>query len=103
MDKVSEAMVKIADLAILLGIENIKELPGCWEYQLSEDWWFALNGHNETRKTTNGLKVLPYNCIVEFKGFPIGYFSPFEGIFASGKEDDFIEAIDLRIKDKQCI
>ena len=95
---VSIVMVRIADLANILGVSNIRNLSGCWEYQLSDDWWFAVNGHNESVKTSTGSDLLPYNCLVEYKGLPAGYFSPFEGVFVFGKEDDFINAIDMKIK-----
>ena len=30
-----------------LNVSNITTLPGCWEYQIDEAWWVAVNGHKE--------------------------------------------------------
>ena len=34
--------IEFGELAHRLGVRNIKELPGCWEYQIDEQWWMAV-------------------------------------------------------------
>lgn len=98
---ISTAFALIADLAVSLGVENIKEkYPDCWEHQIDDYWWIAVNGHKEAKKASMGIEVLPFHCYVEFNGFPAGIFSPFGGSIVAGKlanEDTFIKAIQKQI------
>lgn len=73
------------ELANHLGVANIKELPGCWEYQLDEAWWFAMNGHRETVVCSRGMVVPPFSLYVEYYGWPAGILrAPGDGEFAAG-------------------
>jgi len=93
---ISLAMAKLADLAVSLGVTNIKDLPGCWEHKIDEHWSIAINGNSAAKKTSKGIEVMPYHCYVEFNGWPAGVISAFGGIFCAGSlanEDTFIKAI----------
>src|SRR5262245_31738092 len=95
-EKVSIAFVAVADLAAALGVSNINRLPGCWEYDVDEQWRIALNGHEQPTKCERGMAVAPFHCYVEFNGWPAGELSPYGGYFAVGdaaNEDAFIEAL----------
>lgn len=96
-DRISEAFAKIAALAAHDGVKAINELEGCWEREIGE-WWIAVNGHTENTACSRGASVWPFNCYVEFNGWPAGMFDPYCGIIvASGEaanEDALIAAID---------
>lgn len=98
--QVCTAFAKIADLACLLGAVSINKFKGCWEHQINEHWFVAVNGHKTPMKTKKGIKVEPFGCYVEFNGWPAGLFNPFGGTIAAGNlanEDAFIKAIDEAI------
>lgn len=96
MTQVTEAFAEIAALAVRLGVIEINKLPGCWEHQVDERWWIAVNGHNEPVECSRGLKIDPFDCYIEFNGWPAGSLNPAGGIIAAGEganEDTFIEAL----------
>ena len=93
----SAAFIRICDLALELGVRAINGLPACWEHQVDEHWFIAVNGHGEAQKTSNGNAVPPFNCYIEFSGFPAGLITPYDGIIAAGSvanEDSFIAALE---------
>lgn len=98
--QVCVAFARIADLGCLLGASPLNKQRGCWEYQIDEHWFIAVNGHKAPTKTKGGVEVEPYNCYVEFNGWPAGLFTPFGGAIAAGEaanEDAFIKALDEAI------
>ena len=73
---------------------------GCWERQIGDHWWIAVNGHTEPKKCSKGADVPPFNCYVEFNGLPAGQFDPFGGIIAAGdvdNEEAFAAALEAEI------
>jgi hypothetical protein len=97
---ISEAFNAVVDLALSLGVRSIKDLPACWEHQVDEYWFIAINGHNApkfARQTASGeTEVPPFHCYIEFNGFPAGLITPYDGIIAAGSvanEDAFIAAL----------
>jgi len=93
---VCEAFHLIGELASVLCVRNINQLPRCWEHYVDEHWWISVNGHRETISNSRGVEVAPYNCWVEFNGWPAGYFAPNGGTIAAGmivNEGTFIEAL----------
>lgn len=97
-DTINEAFSEICGLAIRVGAKNIKELPGCWEYEIDGQWWVAVNGHAVPMKCSHGGDVPPYHAFVEFNGWPAGLVSPAGGTMAAGEganEDTFIAAVKL--------
>src|SRR6266496_2814876 len=96
IETISEAFIELAKLAERLKIAPLNSLPGLWELQLNDEWWLAVNGHKESLTSSHGNEVKPFNCYVEFNGWPAGYFSPHEGMIAAGalaNENTFIEAV----------
>ena len=86
-------------LAEKLGATPINKHPECWECQIDEQWWIAVNPHNQARECSQGVPVEPLHCYVEFNGWPAGVFSPFGGEFAAGElanEQTFVEALQRR-------
>ena len=70
---------------------------GCWEHQIDEQWWCAVNGHKEEMECSHGGKVPSYSALIEFNGWPAGIIDPFGGIVAAGtvaNEDSFIAAVE---------
>ena len=94
---IPDAFGKIMALAFRLDIENIKDMDGCWEHQIDEHWWIAVNGHTEDAICSHGPTVSPFHCYIEFNGWPAGLIGMKDGIIAAGaaaNEATFIAAID---------
>jgi hypothetical protein len=94
--QIAEAFAMIAELGSALGVRDVNKLPGCWEHQVDEQWWIALNGHRETIKDSHGSDVMPFHAVIEFNGWPAGIISPAGGIIAAGScanESTFIGAL----------
>jgi hypothetical protein len=92
--------VLVCQLAEKDGVSGIHRLPGCWERKVDKHWWIAINGHEEEVACSKGPKVPPFNCYVEFNGWPAGSFSPYEGIIAAGElanEETFAAALEKAI------
>jgi hypothetical protein len=90
----------LADLALKDGVAPINKLPACWERQVDEHWWIAVNAQKEKVKCSKGAEIEPFHCYVEFNGFPAGVFTPFGGIIAAGSvanEETFAAAIEAEI------
>jgi hypothetical protein len=98
----TEIMTTIAELARTLGVHHINQLVGCWEMDVNEDWWFALNGHDDVVVCSHGVKVQPYTAYVEWQGWPAGMVDPYGGMLAaageSANEDTFLAALRQRIE-----
>lgn len=98
--EICEVFDKIAQLVIKLGAQPITRYPDCWEYDVDEHWKISLNGHTEPRQNSSGVTIPPFNCFVEFNGWPAGLFSATGGTIAAGKranESEFISAIERAI------
>lgn len=94
--ELSEAFMELVKLTRVLGVKNIKELPGCWEHQIDVQWWVAVNGHDAATKCSKGVEIGAYQAYVEFNGWPAGSFSPLGGVIAAGgaaNEKTFIAAV----------
>lgn len=94
--QISEVFHAIGKLAAALGVRSINQLPGCWEHAIDEHWRISVNGHCEETADSKGNEIAPYNCWVEFNGWPAGYFDPTGGVLAAGEaanEQTFMEAI----------
>lgn len=95
--QVMEAFAKIAKLGCALGVSDIYKLPGCWELQIDDQWWIAMNGHKTPTKDSHGFEVPPFHAAVEYNGWPAGIISPAGGIIAAGScanENTFIAALE---------
>lgn len=89
--------VLICKLAEKDGVASINRLDGCWERQIDQAWFMALNGHQKAVKCSKGAEVPPFNCYVEFNGWAAALFDPFNGVFAAGdaaNEEAFAAAIE---------
>ena len=92
----SEAFFEIGNLAGRLGVEGINKFPGCWEHQVDDSWWIAVNTHAEKTTCSTGVDVPAYHAYVMFNGWPAGVISPAGGVIAAGEcanEDTFIAAL----------
>lgn len=97
--QVSVVFSEIVALSTKLGVKNINQLDGCWEYCVDDQWWIAVNGHGTPTKCTKGTEVEPFGCYVEYNGWPAGILNPFGGIIAYGSEvneDTLIAALVAR-------
>lgn len=98
--KLCEPFVLISKLAEALKVKNIKQLPGCWEHAIDEQWFIAVNGHQVSSRTSGGVDVAPFNCYVEFNGWPAAYFGLDGGSMAAGaaaNQESFIAALKAAI------
>ena len=91
-----ECFLKVANLALALGVEKINILPGCWEHQVDGHWRIKVNGHTEPIDGIN-----PHEMMVWFNGWPVGIIHPIAGgVIAAGplaKENTFIAALDAAL------
>lgn len=77
------AFYEIAELALSLGVERPGGLPGCWEYQVDDDWHIAVNGHGHAATTEDGLELAPCTVAVTCDGLPAGILTLTGGTIAS--------------------
>ena len=66
------------------------------EKEIDEQWWIAINPHDEKLKCSHGPVVEPFTMYVEFNGWPAGIVTMNGGMFAAGSaanEDAFIDAL----------
>jgi hypothetical protein len=100
-DTIYEAFDKIAALGCLAGAAPLSQFAACWEYQVDAQWRIAVNGHDVPKKTADDVQtVAPFECYVEYNGWPAGSFNPYGGVIAAGScanEDAFIAALDAEI------
>lgn len=93
---VCEAFVLLAELLIARGVPlPLSDHPGVYELAIDEHWKVAINGHREPGEYA-GARVEPFHVVVEFNGWPAGFFGPCGGIIAAGElanETTLIEAI----------
>lgn len=96
-------LIAIAKFACALDAAPMNHHPGCWEIQIDERWWLAVNGHKEPHRHSKsmGEEVLaPFHFYVEYNGWPAGIFSAAGGEFVAGdaaNEQTFIEALKARM------
>ena len=91
-----EAFAELAEFAQSRGANNIRELAGCWESDVDEHWWVAINGHSEPCECSHGGTVPAFSTLIEWNGWPAGVIDPFGGTIAAGEcanEDTFITAL----------
>lgn len=106
-DTCKHPVQSIVRLAERLGISSLATnyVGRCWEHQVDERWWFAINPNREPVECGHGVKVLPFNIYVEFNGWPAGVFTlDGDGEFAAGEaanEDAFIAALERAADEAQ--
>ena len=96
------AYAKVGELAQALGVRNINELEGCWEHQINDQWWIAVNGHKAEVRCSKGGRVPSFECYVEFNGWPAGVIGLDGGLIAAGdeaNEDALIAALQIAIQE----
>lgn len=92
--------ILLAKLAEKDGASPLTKHAGCWERQVGEYWWIAVNGHRVPMICSHGPSVPPIHCVVEFNGWPAGLFNPLGGIIAAGdvaNEETFAAALEAEI------
>lgn len=104
MYELAVAANKIAELAHVLGVRNIKAFPGAWYRRIDDKWEVATNGHDKPIdvEPPGCMKATidPYHTAVWYNGWLAGLMTPFGGIIAAGEganEDTFIAALDKAI------
>lgn len=87
----------IIELAAAMKVVLINQLRGCWEVQVDNLWWFAVNGHTEPMLCSRSdIPIDPFNAYVMFNGWPAFILSPAGGCGAAGEaanEDTLIAAL----------
>lgn len=97
--KISEVYWEVMQVAERLGVKDINQLEKCWELQVNEHWWFAVNGHRATVECSKGINVDPFRLYVEFNGWPAGILTVHGGEFVEGSmgnPEAFMEALRAR-------
>ena len=98
MTQLSEAFVKVCELGLSRGVENLNAIAGCWEQDVDGDWHIALNPHPETNTTSDGYEVPPFGMTVKHKGFPVGVVGPYGGAMLCEAESGLIAALDFQLE-----
>lgn len=93
-------------LAEHLGVRNMKDMTDCWEHQVDDAWWLAINPRPVDKRCKKGVIVPAYSMYVEYLDWPAGVL-PFsrmarmgDGGFADGSVasvDAFVKAIEARM------
>lgn len=96
----SELFTVVCELAIKDGAAPLKEkFPGkCWEKQLNEQWFIAVNGNDAEVKCSKGVTVPPFHAYGERDGCPTFLCNPYGGTtghIGSYEHDDESEAIEV--------
>lgn len=97
----TEVFQEIVEMSNRLGVTKINELPGCWEIQVDERWWLAVNGHQQSIACSKGFEVAPFAAYVEFNGWPAGEVTPVGGLLAASSqanEANLIAALKARVR-----
>lgn len=103
---VPEVLDRAAELALTLGISNICKMEGCWEHQIDEQWWVALNGHRVTTRCSVNVEVPPFSAYFQFNDWPAGIVNAGGGCIAAGdlaNENTLIAAIEVAIEKAKAI
>ncbi len=97
MEAITNVFAEVAELANRLGVTNIKDLPGCWEYDLANGWKVAVNGHDTPMAATfsASIKVPPMHALFINPAYfgAILLASPVDGLQVGGTEADVIAAL----------
>ena len=103
----SEVSAKIIELVAALGVANIYELPGAWQYRIDSQWQIAINGHEYpvTVEPEKGMAIelSPFEIGVWYNGWLAGLLPPvgLAGVIAAGagaNQDTLIAAIDKALE-----
>jgi len=94
--------VLIGQLAEKDGVMPLPEhrKHGCWERKVGNEWWIAVNPHEDIKRCSRGANVDSGYCYVEYMGFPAGLFTPWGGSIAAGtvaNEETFAKALEEEI------
>ena len=91
----------------IIAIWEVSDLPpmnkivGCWELEVDEHWWIAVNGHQGPKDCSRDVSVPPYHAYIEWCGWPAGMVSPKDGIVAAGREANYpalLQALDAHLE-----
>lgn len=95
-EKISEVLAEALELAQSLGATPLNKHHGCWEAQLDEHWWIAINAHRVPIKCSKDAMVPPFTMYIDFNGWPAGFVDPHGGTMAAGSlanEETLLAAI----------
>lgn len=90
----------IAQLAIQKGAAPLSKHEGCWEHEIDDQWWIAINGHKQEVACSKGPAVPPFHAYLEYNGWPAGIFSPMGGTICAGEaanERTLLDAVRARL------
>lgn len=82
----TDVFCTISELALAMGARDIGGMPGCWEVDLDEGWFLAVNG----KRTAVGAgpvdgewaEVPAKMAAVWCEGVLVGYVDPWQGVVA---------------------
>lgn len=103
----SEAYCVVVELGLLLGVKDIKDLPGAWVQVIDPHWTIAMNGTNNPVDVDLGegsmgiTNLKPVEMAIWFNGWLAGILTPVDGVICAGEagnEDNFIRDVKRRIE-----
>ena len=98
--RIVEVYSKVVELAVELGVENIKDLPGAWEHRINEHWRLVVNGRDEKVKATGGW-LGPYCLAIWYDDWLVVLTSPAEGMIALVEEQEVLDLLEGEIERAQ--
>lgn len=91
--QISEAFYAISQLALMRGHKKIKDLDGCLEMDIDDNWSVSLNGHKTLTLDSMGTSVPPRTVIAYRNSMPVASIGTTGGEVVGGAEDELIAAI----------
>jgi len=84
---IPEVFGLVAELALALGVENIKSRPGLWVHPIDGNWTVAVNAHNEPIVVAppycGEVEVPPYSMAIWWHGWIAGMLNAGGGEMAA--------------------
>ena len=83
----------VMELATALGVSQINQMDGCWEYWWGIGWHVAVNGHKEVVYTADGPVVPAYPAAIYRHEWPVCMVNQAGGLCFGISEADIESAL----------
>ncbi len=105
---ICELYVLLCEFGLSTGMKSMKDVEGCWEFQMDSEWWVAANGHRTQQLCSRDVDVPPFNFVLFYGDlpWPTAIVTPFGGSLIGGNdlnslENDLIKAVTTATKNSQ--
>lgn len=98
-ESVCASFLLCCQIGTLCGQKSLKDLPGCWEHQLDDDWLLSFNGHMHEVVNSGGHPVPAMTVVLQHSGaLAMAIIAPSGGIVLGFPEDAMIEILESAIR-----